>query len=314
MADRLIGDIGGTHSRLALAGAGISKVKVYDNAGFPGLDAVIEDYLRGLDAAERPASAALAVASPVGGDQVRLTNLGWGFSIKDYRRRFGFNALHVLNDFAAAALAIPALGNDDVVAVGGGEAVPGRPVGIIGPGTGLGVAALVPSGDTWIPVAGEGGHVTLPPATDEEDRIITTLRRRRGHVSAERLLSGSGLALLYQVLAGAEAGLPAPEAITRLALSGEDPLAVRALDHFLAMLGTVAGNLALTLGAQGGIYLAGGILPKLAARLQDSLFRQRFADKGRYRGYLEAIPTLLITRDNPALLGLKRYLEERLET
>ncbi|MEJ2760354.1 MAG: glucokinase [Gammaproteobacteria bacterium] len=311
MADRLIGDIGGTHSRLALAGAGIRKVKVYDNAGFTGLDAIIEDYLQRLAAAERPASAALAVACPVGGDKVRLTNLGWGFSIEDYRRRFGFDTLHVLNDFAAAAMAIPALGPGDVVTIGGGEALPGRPVGVIGPGTGLGVAALVPWGETWIPVAGEGGHVTLPPATDEEDRIIAALRRRRGHVSAERLLSGPGLALLYQVLAGTEGEVPAPEAITRLALSNEDPLAARALDHFLAMLGTVAGNLALTLGAQGGVYLAGGILPDIAGRLQDSLFRERFVDKGRYREYLEAIPTQLITRDNPALLGLKRYLQER---
>ena len=311
MADRLIGDIGGTHSRLALAGAGIRKVKVYDNAGFSGLDAIIADYLDRLDAADRPTAAALAVACPVGSDRVHMTNLGWGFSIADYRRRFGLDALHVLNDFAAAALAIPALEQGDVVKIGAGEAVPGRPVGIIGPGTGLGVASLVPCGQTWIPVAGEGGHVTLPPATDEEDRIIATLRRRRGHVSAERLISGPGLTLLYQVLAGTEDQAPAPEAITRQALSGEDALAVKALDHFLAMLGTVAGNLALTLGAQGGIYLAGGILPDLAGRLQDSPFRQRFADKGRYREYLEAIPTLLITRDYPALLGLKRYLEGR---
>jgi glucokinase len=309
MDDCLVADIGGTHSRLALAAGGIHSIRVFDNAGFSGLEGVIDAYLQGVDAAARPATAAVAVACPVSGDELTLTNLGWTVSVEALRKRFGFRALHVFNDFAAAALAIPGLGPGDVLAVGGGTALAERPVALIGPGTGLGVAALVPCGRGWVPVASEGGHVTLAAVTEEEERIIGALRRRLGHVSAERLLSGPGLLLLYQSMAGTDKISLTPEAITRLAVSGDDPVAVRVMGHFLALLGTVAGNLALTLGAQGGVYLAGGILPGLAAQLQASSFRERFMDKGRYRDYLNAIPTLLITKEHPALVGLAAWLQ-----
>lgn len=307
----LVADIGGTHSRLALAADGLRAVKVFDNTGFSGLEDVIDAYLQDLDAAARPFTAAIAVACPVGEDTFRLTNLGWTVSTEALRRHFGFEALHIFNDFAAAALAIPGLGQDDVLAIGEGTAVPGRPIALIGPGTGLGVAALVPCGSGWVPVASEGGHVTLAAVTDEEEKLIAALRRKLGHVSAERLLSGPGLVLLYQCVAGTDAAGLTPEAITRLAVSGDDPVAVRVMGHFLAMLGTVAGNLALTLGAQGGVYLAGGILPDLAAQLQASPFRERFMDKGRYRDYLNAIPTVLITKEHPALAGLAAWLQEQ---
>jgi glucokinase len=311
MDDSLVADIGGTHSRFALASDGIHTVRVFDNAGFSGLEDVIDTYLQGLDAAARPATAAMAVACPVRGDELTLTNLGWTVSIEALRRQFGFRALHVFNDFAAAALCIPTLGPEDVLAIGGGSALAGRPAALIGPGTGLGVAALVPCGHGWVPVASEGGHVTLAATTDEEERIIAALRRQLGHVSAERLLSGPGMILLYRSLAGTDAASLTPESITRHAVSGDDPVAVRVVDHFLAMLGTVAGNLALTLGAQGGVYLAGGILPGLAAQLRASSFRERFIDKGRYRDYLNAIPTLLITKEFPALAGLAAWLQEK---
>lgn len=310
MADRLVADIGGTHSRFALAGDGVTAVRVFDNVDYHGLEDVFEAYLQELDLPATPTTAAIAVACPVDGDELTLTNLGWTVSIEALRRRFGFDDLHVINDFAAAALAIPGLGPGDVLAIGGGTPLAGRPVALIGPGTGLGVAALVPCAEDWVPVAGEGGHVTLPAATDEEERIIAALRRELGHVSAERLLSGPGLVLLYRSLAGAADPALTPEAITRLAVRGKDPAAVRAMDHFLAMLGTVAGNLALTLGARGGVYLAGGILPGLAARLQASPFRERFVNKGRYRNYLQSIPTVLITKENPALAGLAAWLEK----
>lgn len=304
--EALIADIGGTHSRLALGGAGIHRLRIYDNAGFDGLEAVISAYLDELDVP--PAVAALAVACPVQGDAGTMTNLGWSFSAAALRRRFGFGTVYVLNDFAAIAHAVPALEPGDVRQIGGGAGIPGRPAGILGPGTGLGVSGLVPHGDGWIPVAGEGGHVTLAPANDEESRIIERLRRDIGHVSAERLLSGPGLVLLYRLLAGADT-VPDAAAITRLAATGKDATAVRVVDLFLAMLGTVAGNLALTLGAEGGIYLAGGILPKIADRLALSGFRERFVDKGRYRDYLAAIPTRLITLEHPALHGLRALLE-----
>lgn len=305
MTEWLVADIGGTHSRLALAGVdGITAVRVFDNAGYDGLEPILENYLGDLDESSRPHAAALAVASPVRGDRVRMTNLGWGFSAAELQRQFGFESCRILNDFAAAALAIPRLEPADIRVIAEGEELAGTPVGLIGPGTGLGVAALVPCGQDWIAVAGEGGHVTLAPVTPEEDRIVGQLRRQFGHVSAERLLSGPGLSLLYRVLAEDGNTVMKPEAVTALAVAGEDAVAVKALDCFLAMLGTVAGNLALTLGAQGGIYLGGGILPEIADYLEDSLFRQRFVDKGRYRDYLEAVPVRLILHPCPALPGL----------
>jgi len=307
MSGHLIADIGGTHSRLALAGETIEHITVYDNAAYSGAEAVIQHYLVGLQV-KRPTAAALAVAAPLAGDTVSMTNLGWVFSSQALCARFGFREVRLFNDFAAVAMAVPVLTPDDVLCITGGTAQADKPAGVIGPGTGLGVSALVPYGDDWIPVVGEGGHVTLAAATEEEGRIIDTVRREYGHVSAERLLSGPGLTLLYRLLADGDDTSVAPEIITRLAVSAEDAAAVRALDHFLAMLGTVAGNLALTLGAGGGIYLAGGILPSIPELLQRSLFSERFVDKGRYREYLKRIPVFLIKHPHPALAGLQHYV------
>lgn len=315
---RLVADIGGTYTRLALipAGAGSDHVVEFENSAFIGLAELLEAYLNSQGTDKLPRSAAFAVASPVRGDQVCMTNNGWEFSIQEFRSRFGFDTLHVLNDFVAVALAIPELEKTDYIAIGAGEAEPGQPIGVIGPGTGLGISALVPYKNTWVPVASEGGHATLAPVTDEESRIIELIRRRLGHVSAERLLSGPGLSLLHEILVRQQGG-PAvhvePAEITRLAVMEGDVLAGRTLDVFFAMLGTMAGNLALTLGAGGGIYLAGGILPKIAERLARSSFRERFMAKGRYRDYLARIPTRLITRKHTALLGLTAYLKTVLD-
>ena len=298
---RLVADIGGTYTRLALipAGGGLDHVAEFENASFNGLAQLLEFYLRDQKPGATPRTAAFAVACPVDGDQVRMTNNGWEFSIAEYGSRFGFDDLYVLNDFVAVALSVPVLKKPDYLAIGGGEIAPDRPVGVIGPGTGLGVSALVPFGQSRIPVASEGGHVTLAAITEEESRIIRTVSERIGHVSAERLLSGPGLSLLYETLARQQGGpavrIEAAE-ITRRAEEAGDTLAGRTLDIFFAMLGTVAGNLALTLGA-GGIYLAGGILPK------------RFISKGRYRDYLDRIPTRLITASYTALVGLDEYLK-----
>ncbi|OGT34972.1 MAG: glucokinase [Gammaproteobacteria bacterium RBG_16_51_14] len=311
--NRLIADIGGTHSRLALdsPGKGPEHITIFTNRDFTDLACIIEKYLGGLDPAQSPRTAAFSIASPIAGDLIKLTNIQWEFSVSDYQSRFGLEKLHVINDFFAIALAIPGLRDGDRLPIGNGEAIAGYPVGVIGPGTGLGVAGLVPAGDDWIPIAGEGGHVTLAAVTEKEARLIELVRKEFGHVSAERLVSGPGLAILYQTLARREGKtvepLAAPELIRR-ARAREDTLAVEAADTFLAMLGTVAGNLALTLGALGGIYLAGGILPRIPDLLQASCFRARFMDKGRYRPYLETIPTWLITTETPALNGLQAYL------
>ena len=312
---RLVADIGGTNSRFAVIepGGGMVGIETLSNDRFASLDEAIHQYLDSLPAGLRPGAGVLAVACPVSGDQVHLTNRNWRFSVREYAARFSFDYLHVLNDFVAVALAIPVLkAGVDTLQLGGGAPVADRPIGVIGPGTGLGVSVLVPLGGRWVPVNSEGGHVTLPAFDEEEARIIARVRRDYPHVSAERLLSGPGLTLLYQALADLEGHAvtaPGPGEITRRDQAASDPLAVRTLDIFMEMLGTVAGNLAVTVGAQGGIYLAGGILPRAPRRLAESGFRRRFIDKGRYREYLDAIPTYLVVKENVALTGLAAYLE-----
>ncbi|HYW91777.1 MAG TPA: glucokinase [Gammaproteobacteria bacterium] len=313
---RLLADIGGTNTRLALQRSGqpAEAIRRYANAEHEGLGPLIRHYLDRLPGTRRPHQAALAVASPMTGDRVHLTNLGWEFSIEQLRDELALEALEVVNDFAAVALAIPALEADQWTAIGNGEAVPLAPVGALGPGTGLGVAGLVHSGDAWVAIPGEGGHATLPAGDAEQAQIIESARTEVGHVSAERLLSGPGLARLYAIVSARDGGgahrAPEPPEITRRAVAGSDPLAAQTLALFLSMLGGVAGDLALTLGARGGIYLAGGILPDIAAYLAGSRFRESFVAKGRFRPYLEAIPTRLITHPYPAFPGLGLHLDQ----
>ncbi len=311
---RLLGDIGATNARFALADdAGkIERVRVLACDEHAGLAAAITAYLAqdGLD--PPPREAALAVASPVTGDEVTLTNHPWSFSIGGLTRQLGLARLVVINDFTANALAVPRLRPEDRQAVGGGGAAEGAPIGVLGPGTGLGVSGLVPTPAGFVALASEGGHATLAPADTREGAVLDRLRRRFDHVSAERALSGQGLVTLYTTLAEI-AGMPAgpftPAQIADRAIGESEPLVRDALAMFCAMLGTVAGNLALTLGARGGVYIAGGIVPRLGARFAESAFRQRFEAKGRMRPYLAAIPTYVVTHPIPAFLGLLALLE-----
>jgi glucokinase len=215
--------------------------------------------------------------------------------------------LEVVNDFTANALALPRLGPRDRRQVGGGLPVAQTPIGVLGPGSGLGVSALVPAAGGWIPLASEGGHATMPAATDREDAVLSLMRHRFDHVSAERALSGPGLVNLYAALAELD-GIPAagytPAQITDPAIGAADRRCREATEMFCAMLGTVAGNLAVTLGARGGIYIAGGIVPKLGPVFDMSPFRARFEAKGRFRDYLATIPTYVVTNPVPAFLGL----------
>lgn len=310
----LLGDIGATHSRLALhvPGGRTGEPLTLRNAQFDSLHTILASYLEQHSGAGRPHRAALAVAGPVLGDEVTITNLGWHVSAAKLRQQFRFDVVHLVNDLCAVAMAVPALAPADLLQIGEGMKVPGGAIGVLGPGSGLGVAGLVKSGSDWVPIAGEGGHVTLPARGEREQAILQSLGKRFGHVSAERVLSGPGIENLYSIAAVwhgvSGAPLAAPE-ISARALSGTDAPAVEALDLFFRILGTVAGNLALTLGATGGIFLAGGILPRLRAQLLSSGFRERFVDKGRYRTYLEAIPTFLITADTPALTGLRGFVD-----
>jgi glucokinase len=312
----LVADIGGTNARFALLGARgtPTRLRVLPSGDFRNLADAVEAYLDSVGGAERPARAAIAVASPVTGDRITLTNRrNWSFSTSNLKQRLGLRDLRVTNDFTAIALAIPALKAAETLKIGPGKAVRDCPIAVLGPGTGLGVALLVPDGRRWLPVATEGGHVTLPAADGHDEAIIAPLRARFGHVSAERVLSGPGLVNLYNAIS-AVAGRPAasltPAEITDRALAGTDALARETLDRFCALLGTVAGDLALTAGALGGVYIAGGIVPRFGRYLAKSPFRRRFEAKGRFTSYLHGIPVHVVTADQPALTGLGRLLRQ----
>ncbi len=309
-APALIADIGGTNARFALLtepGGAPHAMRTLACADHTDIAAAIEAYLGGT-ATPRPARAVIAIANPVTGDRVRMTNHHWCFSIEATRRRLGLERLRVLNDFTALALALAHLGPAERLQVGGGVALARAPMALIGPGTGLGVSGLLPAGERgWVALAGEGGHVNFSPADDFEIEILRHARRRFAHVSAERLISGSlGLPNLYLAVAELAGAVPedlAPAEITARALAGRCPHCARALEVFCAMLGTAAADLALTLGAQGGVYIGGGIVPRFPEFFARSGFRARFEDKGRLGDYLRAIPTFVITAANPALLG-----------
>lgn len=312
----LIADIGGTNARFALVDDG-GRVLVsawLATRDYPGPVAAARAFLDHYAAAHpAPGRAAWCVACPVTDDTVSLTNHPWTFSIKQTRATLGLDRLTVVNDFAANAAAIPALGPADLVSVGPDG--PGRadaPIAALGPGTGLGVALLLPDGQGgWRPQATEGGHVTLAAADADEAAIIARAWTAYPHVSAERLISGPGLLLLYRLIC-AEDGVPAtldhPRAIGAAAADGRDPQAVRALSMMFAMLGTVAGNLALSTGALGGVFILGGIVPATLDLFRSSCFRARFEAKGRFRDYLAGVPTRVVTHPNPAFPGLVRLL------
>ena len=318
MTDRstgLIADIGGTNTRLALVSpdGAVARARVLATDDFASLSDAIESYLAAEAPPQKPTLAVLAVAAPVTGDHVTLTNHPWTLSVEDVRKRFGFTALRVINDFVANAHAVPHLTGSDRAQVGGGAPVAGAAVGVIGPGSGLGVSILIPGDRVPLALQGEGGHVTMAPADAHEAAVLDFMRRRFDHVSAERVLSGPGLVNLYNTLcelAGEPAAPLTAAQITDPRTEDDHPRAREATAMFCAMLGTIAGNLALTVGARGGIYIAGGIVPKLGQAFAQSQFRARFEAKGRFRGYLSAIPSYVITHPAPALLGAARLLQQ----
>lgn len=306
----LLGDIGATNARFAvLANCTIGSVETFDVARFAQFADAVTAFLgdRRRGEIER---AMIAVAGPVQADRCVLTNCSWVVDANELNETFGF-AARIVNDFEAVAYSLPSLASADLVQVGSGTAEPAAPMAVLGPGSGLGVACLVPELGKCFVIPSEGGHATLAGATDREDEIIKRLRKRFGHVSAERLVSGNGLENIYQSIIEIDRLSLEPKSaadITQRALNGDCRQACEALETFCAFLGSFAGNVALTFGARGGIYIAGGISPRIVGFLSQSQFRNRFEGKGRLQPYLETVPVYVIMHPAAAFLGLKALL------
>ncbi|MFK7996587.1 MAG: glucokinase [Granulosicoccus sp.] len=329
---QLVGDVGGTNARFALLddAGNPHATRTLRTDDFSSLSSAISTYLaeQELDSVDE---AAVAVATPVIGDEVKLTNNHWSFSIENTRKSMGLNRLHVVNDFTALALSVKHLPEEELIKVGGGEALERHAIAIIGPGTGLGVSGLVPCGDSWNALEGEGGHVSLGVRTPREFAVYQQLMQRFRHVSAERFLSGPGLVNIVNALRELD-GLPArefsPAEVTEFgmydflrregSLDNDTGYSVdetdrqsceEALQMFCGLLGSCAGNLVLTLGAEGGVFIGGGIVPRLGDFFVQSQFRHDFEAKGRMQAYLESVPSYVIHSPYPALIGAAQLLK-----
>jgi glucokinase len=300
MSHALLADIGGSKSRFALAGAAgrPERVMVIENDTVPNLEAAITRYLEETGA--RPRSAVLAVAGPIDGEEVALTNRAWRFRRGELAQRFGFSQLRVLNDFEAIAWALPRLGAPETRLLGSAPQHDGVKL-VLGPGTGLGVAAILPVEGRWHVMASEGGHASFGPQAADEVEVFARLRDECGSVSAETVLSGRGLARLARAL-DPRAARQAPETIVAGALTRE-PSALAATRLFVRLLGRFAGGLALTFKAQGGVYITGGVASGLGPLLDEPQFRSAFEAHPPYQALLQAIPTLLVICKEPGLIG-----------
>jgi glucokinase len=313
---RLLADVGGTNARFALETrpGEITQVHVYPCADYPGIADVIKKYLKDTKIG-RVNHAAVAIANPVDGDQVRMTNHDWHFSIEATRRALGFDTLLVVNDFTALAMALPGLTDTQRVQVGGGTRRPHSVIGLLGPGTGMGVSGLIPADDRWIALGSEGGHASFAPSDEREDLVLQYARKKWSHVSFERVAAGPGIEIIYRALAARDKKrVPSTLDVSEISKRGleGDPLAAETLEVFCGILGTFAGNIAVTLGALGGIYIGGGVVPRLGEFFEKSSFRQRFEAKGRFEDYLKNVPTFVITAEYPAFLGVSAILAEQL--
>ena len=300
----LVADIGATTTRCAIAVPGrrqTEHLEVLANSDFESIDAVLGGFLASLPS--KPAFGALAIAAPISGDDVRMINRNWAFNRLKLASSLGLERLEVINDFHAVAYALPMIGNKDRAEIGTASAYRPGNRAVLGPGSGLGVGAWIVRRDRGLPVTGEGGHVTLSGRDEQEDRIIARLRERYGHCSAERVLSGPGIIALHSAMHDGE--IKTSREIT----SGTvDPKCRATMEQFYRFLGSVSADLAMTIGAYGGLYIAGGIVPAYVEQIRASAFRERFEDKARYRGYMQAIPTYVITDPVPGLTGLSAYI------
>lgn len=314
---QLVADIGGTNARFARKQYGsnaLQDITTISVAGHAQFSSALSVYLAGNRTgqwSDTPEAACFAVACRVDHEEIRFTNSPWTFTRTELSTLLGGTTPELINDFAAKGYGIAELSGADWVQVGGTEPVSNKPAVILGPGTGLGVSMVVPTQSGFVVVDGEGGHVDFAPVNAEEFRVLEILASRFGRVSVERLLCGAGLVNINHALGTIrqeDVRLTTPEAIVAAGTSGNDSLAVATLALFCRVLGSVAGNLALTAGALGGVYITGGIVPAMLAFFQDSGFRARFEDKGRFRDYLARIPVRVVTRQDLGLLGAANRL------
>ncbi|PCH96219.1 MAG: glucokinase [Gammaproteobacteria bacterium] len=315
----LIADIGGTNIRIAIADtnchANYRDIETYQCADFDSLAEVIALYIDNKKLNNCQINACLAIACPVNDDFIAMTNLPWQFSQKELKARLKLNNLTFINDYTAIAMAIPLLSDEQKVKIGGGETVANKPIAVCGPGTGLGVANLVPVAVSgvyqWHCFSGEGGHVDFAAVDDVDIEILHFLRNIKQRVSYEQLLSGYGLEQIYQALCAInqqETKLLSAKDISTNALAGSCPTCAQALAQFCKVLGSFAGNLALTMNSQGGVYIAGGIVPRFVEYFKNSGFRARFETKGRLSHITVKTPTYVVTEQQPGLLGAAAYL------
>ena len=313
---RLLADIGATHARFGLETAPgvLGQVAVLRCDDYDGIVPLLHAYLAGLPN-QRISHAAFALANPISGDFIRMTNRDWQFSTDEVRRALGLSTLLIVNDFTALAMALPGLQPKDLLKIGGGQAQTHAVSGVLGPGTGLGVSGVIPTVDGFVTLGSEGGHVNFAPSDEREFAILQYAWREWKHVSNERLISGPGIELIYRALAqrnGVEALARSTAQIMQAALDDGDPLCLEVLETFAGMLGSAAANLAVTLGAFGGVYIGGGIVPRMGEWFATSPFRTRFEAKGRFTDYIAQIPTFVIMTPNPALYGVSAILREHL--
>jgi len=308
----LIGDIGGTNARFAIVVDSYAEPRefpVVQTADYATIDEAIQTAI--LDHTNiLPRSAVLAVAGPVDGDEIDLTNCDWVVRPRQMMEKMGIRDVVVLNDFEAQALAVVALGEEHLEQIGGGEAETTGSRVVLGPGTGLGVAGLVHARRTWVPVPGEGGHVDLGPRTERDREIFPHLETIEGRISAEQILCGRGLVNLYRALCKADGNTPKfsdPAEITGAGLAKEDAAAVETLDLFCTYLGRLAGDLGLVFMSRGGVFLTGGIAQKIVPALKNGHFRKAFEDKAPHNALVEQMPVFVITHPLAALTGIAAY-------
>lgn len=310
----LVGDIGGTNARFALVDGPEAAAKPFpfvQTADFPNIDEAIRAAV--LDTGARPATLILAIAGPVAGDEIKMTNCNWVIRPKTIISDLGFSTVVVLNDFEAQALAVVALEKEHLQQIGGGEPQEGRARIVLGPGTGLGVAGLVYHEGVWVPVPGEGGHMDIGPRTPRDFEVFPHIATIEGRISGEQMLCGRGLVNCYRAVAaanGVEPFFTRPSEVTAAGLDGNDPQAVEALDLFVTCLGRTAGDLALVFMAKGGVYLTGGIAQKIVPALESGKFRAGFEDKAPHSKWIAQVPTYVMTHPLVAVEGLAAFARQ----